>query len=100
MPKCRRHGYIARTFSQVPNAHNGEKLRNGYLNPAYVGVQIWAQWLHSPYLLGGPECSALAETQQWRVDPACPGGAKSGHTAYVTHALSGVPTAQHGEQIR
>ena len=43
---------------------------------------MWAQWLPSPCLLGGSQCSARGQNQKW---PPC------GHSGYLTPAVSGSP---------
>ena len=34
--------------------NNGDKIRIGYITPAFSGARHWVEWLHNPCLLGGP----------------------------------------------
>ena len=36
-------------------------LRSGCLTPAVSGAHLWAEWLHHPYLLGGPHTRTKSE---------------------------------------
>ena len=37
----------------------GEKLRSGYFTAAFPRAQTWAEWLHNPCLLKGPQWSLM-----------------------------------------
>ena len=47
----------------------------------------WAKWLHHPYLLGAPQCSARRSNLKWPTN---------GQSGYIIPAFSGVPNALHG----
>ena len=102
-PISRQSGYITPAFSGIPNAEQGEKIRNGpqvgtmATSPlASRGSPIlskgrksemadkWPQWLHHPCLLGAPQCQARGENHEW---PA------SGQNGCITPAFSGLPNA-------
>ena len=109
-PTCGHVGYLTPAVSGVPNALQGDKIRNG----PHVGTvatqplpsrgspmlctgthsemaHMWVQWLPNPCRLGGPQCSARGQNQKW---PTC------WHGGYLTPAVSGVPNALHGDKIR
>ena len=52
-PKSGRKCYITRAFSGVPN--KGHKFRMGCLTRAFWGAQKWAEMLHNPCILRGPQ---------------------------------------------
>ena len=54
-------------------------------------AHMWAQWLPDPCRLGGPQCSARGQNQK---------RSTCGHNGYLTPAVSGVPNAVHGDEIR
>ena len=54
-------------------------------------AHMWAQWLPDPCRLGGPQCSARGQNQK---------RSTCGHNGYLTPAVSGVPNALHGDNIR
>ena len=54
-------------------------------------AHMWAHLLPNPCRLGGPQCSARGQNQKW---PGC------GHSDTLTHAVSGVPNAGHGDKSR
>ena len=64
----------------VPNAKRGEKIRIGFLTPAFSGGQKRAEMLRNPCVLGGP----LKKGTKSKV-------ATSGRKCYTTPAFSGVP---------
>ena len=39
-----------------------EEIRSGSINPAVLGPQMWAKWLHNPYRHGGPKSG---EDSKW-----------------------------------
>ena len=109
-PASGHSGYITPAFSGLSNAQQGEKIRNG----PQVGTMAtsplpsrgspmpikgrkqemahkWAQCLHHHCLLGAPQCLTRGENQKWPT---------SGHNGYITPALSGLPNAHQGEEIR
>ena len=54
-------------------------------------AHMWAHWLPNPCRLGGPQCSARGQNQNW---PTC------GHCGTVAHAVLVVPNALHGDKFR
>ena len=50
--KMRRHCYVIPVFSGIPNTKHGEKIRSGYLTPAFLGAQKGAGLLCNPCILG------------------------------------------------
>ena len=54
-------------------------------------AHMWAHWLPNPCPLGGPQCSARGQNQK---SPTC------GHSGTLTHAVSGVTDAEHGDKSR
>ena len=68
-------------FSAVPNAKRGEKIRSGYLNPAFSGAQKRAELRRNPCILGGPQREAREEHQKWLHHPSLLGGHKEGASA-------------------
>ena len=69
-PKNGRNGYITPAFSGVPTQR--DKIKRGYFTLAFSGANMWAEWLHSPNLLGVPNTG----TTMVRVGPVenCPQG--------------------------
>ena len=47
--------YVTPTFSGVPNAKRGLKIRSGCLTPTFSGAQKRVELLHNPYILEGPQ---------------------------------------------
>ena len=90
-PEIGHNGYIILAFLGIPTAEHTEKLTNGYFTPAYSGAQVRAEWLHNPYLLGGPHCSEWRENQERR---------KTKQDACITLPLFGVPGVEHGGEMR
>ena len=54
-------------------------------------AHMWAHGLPNPCRLGGPQCSARGQNQNW---PTC------GHSRTVAHAVLVVPNAKHGDKFR
>ena len=82
-------GYITPAVLGVPNTQRTEKMRNGYLTAAVSGSLVVAKCLHNPNLLRGPKIG-----DQFTTRPKC------GQRGYISRAVSGVPNAQCGEEIR
>ena len=90
-PKSGQNCYVTPTFSGVPNAKHGEKIRTGCLIPAFSGVPkkggIATQPLHSR---GSPTPSTGRKSE-----PAASSlpsrGSKRGRNCGATPAFSGVP---------
>ena len=54
-PTSGRNCYATPAFSRVPNAKRGDKIRSGYLTPAFSGAHKWAELLRNPCILKGPQ---------------------------------------------
>ena len=62
---------------RVPN--KGYKTRSGYLTPAFLGAQKWAEMLRNACILGGPQ--QKGQTQKWLPHPCLLRGQKEGGNA-------------------
>ena len=80
-PTSGHNGYITPALSGLPNAQQGEEIRNAHK---------WGQWLHYPCLLGDPQCRARGKNQKDLIRR---------HSGYITPAFSGLPNAQQGTNI-
>ena len=47
-------GMDTQTLPSWGSPNNGDQIRTGYVTPAFSGARNWVEWLHNPYLLGGP----------------------------------------------
>ena len=54
-PTNGRKCYVTPTFSGVPNAKRGQKIRIGCLTPAFSGAHKWAEMPHNPAFSGVPK---------------------------------------------
>ena len=101
-----------------PTTKRGEKIRIGYLTPAFLGVQKRVEMLRHPCILGVPNAkrwekvgsgyvtlafSGLPDPNAGRkfelaTSPLPSRGRKRGQKCYVTPAFSGVP--KQGNEIR
>ena len=84
-------------FSGVPNAKRGEKIRSGYLSPAFSGAQNTAESLRSPCILRGHQRQARRENQKWLPHPCVlrvpkEGGPMSTHAGLDPDVLDVTPT--------
>ena len=80
-PKRGHNCYIIPAFSRIPNAKRGEKMRSGYLTPAFSGAQKRAELLRNPCILGYPQPQARGENQKWLPHPCILKGPKEGGIA-------------------
>ena len=80
-PKRGRNRYITPAFSGSPNAKLGNKIRSGYLTPAFSVAQKRAELLHNPCILGDPQRQARGENQKWLPHPCLLRGPKEGRIA-------------------
>ena len=80
-PKRGRNCYVTSTFSGIPNAKRGEKIRSGYLTPAFSGAQKRAEVLRNPCILGDPQRQARGQNQKWLPHLCIRGGPKEGGIA-------------------
>ena len=60
-PKRGRDCYVTPAFSGVPEVKHGEKIRSGYLTPAFLGAQKGAGSLCNLCILGDPQHQARGE---------------------------------------
>ena len=91
--------YLTSAFSGVPNAKHWDKIRSGYLSPAFSGAQKRANLLPNPCILGGPQRQARGQNQKWLPHPCLPRDQRRAEL-YVTLTFSGVPNAKRGNKIR
>ena len=80
-PKRGQNCYVTPTFSGIPNAKRGDKIRSGYLTPAFSGAQKRAELLRNPCVLGDPQRQPRGENQKWLPHPCLLGGPKKGRIA-------------------
>ena len=62
-PTSGRDCYVTLAISGVPNAKRGEKIRIGFLTPAFSGAHKWAEVLRNPCALMGPQ--QRGQNQKW-----------------------------------
>ena len=72
-PKC----YVTYAFSGV--LKQGDKIRSGCLNPAFLGAHKWAEVLCNRCILGGRQ--TRGQNQKWLPHPCLLGGPKEGQSA-------------------
>ena len=76
----RGHGYLLKLPSIVANrTQQGDKIRSGYLTPAFSGAHKWAELLHNPCILGGPQ--TRGQNQKWLPHPCLLWGPQVGGIA-------------------
>ena len=80
-PKRGRDCYVTPAFSGIPNTKQGEKIKSGYLTPAFLGAQKGAGLLRNPCILGDPQHQAQGENQKWLPHPCLLEGPKGGGIA-------------------
>ena len=54
------------TCESIPGHYcycKGDKIRSGYITPAFSGAQKWAELLHKPCVLRGPQ--QRGQNQKW-----------------------------------
>ena len=106
-PKRGQKCYATPTFSGIPNGERGEqnqkwsptkgnKIRSGYLSPAFSGAQKRAEMLRHACILGDPQHRGTYS--EVATSPLPSRGPKRGQKCYVTPAFSGIPSAKRGEQ--
>ena len=83
-------------FSGVPN--KVDKIRIGYLTPAFLGAQKRAEWLHNPCFLGGPQQSG--QNQKWLPHPCLLGGPKEGGIAMQPLRSRGSPNKGTKSEVK
>ena len=67
----------------------GNKIRSGFLTPAFWGGQKRAEMLHHPYILGDPQ--QRGTKSEVAASPLPSEGPKRGRKYHVTPAFSGLP---------
>ena len=80
-PKRGRDCCVTPAFSGIPNPKREEKIRSGYLTPAFSGAQKRAKLLRNPCILGDPQRQARGENQKWLPHPCILRGRKEGGIA-------------------
>ena len=93
-PTIGQNCYATLAFSGVP--WRGDKIRSGYITPAFSGAHKWAEVLHNPCVLRG--CQNRAAKSEVATSPLPSRGPTSGQNCYVILAFLGV--ANKGEKIR
>ena len=73
--------YVTSAFPGVPGEKRREKIKSGYLTPAFSGAQKRAEVLRNPCILGGPQCQAWGGNQKWLPHPYLLGGPEEGRSA-------------------
>ena len=64
-PKRGQKCYVTPACSGIPNAKRREKMRSGYLTPAFSGALKMAELLRNPRILGHPQRQARGQKQKW-----------------------------------
>ena len=98
-PKRGRDCYITCAFWRIPSTKHGEKIRSGYLTPAFLGAQKGAALQRNTCIPGGPQDQARGENQKWLPHPAFL-GAQKGAGLRRNPCILGVPNAKHEEKFR
>ena len=81
-------------FSGVPK--QGDKIKSGYLTPAFSGAHIRAEVLRDPCVLSGSPSKGTKS--KVATSPLPSRGPTKGRTCYVAPAFSGVP--KQGDKIK
>ena len=79
-PSCRRYGdlgCVTPVFSGVPK--KWDKIRIGYIIPAFAGARKWAELLCNPCVLGGTQ--KMGQNRNWLHHPCLRRGPKKGGIA-------------------
>ena len=64
-PTLEHRCYVTHVFSEVPIKR--DKIKSGYLNPAFSGAHMRVEVLRSPCVLGGPH--KRGQNQKWLPHP-------------------------------
>ena len=121
-PKEGGNGYVTPALSGIPNAKRGEqnkkwsptkgnKIKTGYLTPAFSGAQKRAEMLCYPCIHGDPQRQARGtksevvpnkgeQNQKWLPQPCLLGGPKEGGNAMSPLHSWGSPMPSAGNKIR
>ena len=69
--------------------NTGNKIKSGYITPAFLGARNRREWLHNPYIVGGlPTIGRKSEVATAPLPSWVP---RIGRNGYITPALSRVP---------
>ena len=98
-PTRRRNCYGTRAFSGLPHAKKREKIRSGYLTPAFSGAYKTAKLLRNPCILGVPNPKNGDKSSRAYLTPAS-GGPIRGPNCYITPAFAGIPNPKSGDKMR
>ena len=79
-PTNKRVCYVTLAFSGVPR--RGDKIRGGYITPAFSGAHKWVGFLRQHDILGGPR--KRGRNQKWLHHPCLLKGPKVGGTTPAT----------------
>ena len=98
-PTRRRNCYAPRAFSWLSHAKKREKIRSGYLTPAFSGAYKTAQLLRNPCILRVPNPKNGDKTSSGYLTHAS-GGPRRGPTCYITPAFAGIPNPKSRVKMR
>ena len=88
-PTSGRKCYVIPKYSGIPKT-KGDKIRSGYLTPAFSGADKWAEMLRHPYILGDPQNKG-GHNQKWVPHPCLLGGPQVGGNATSSLDTRGSP---------
>ena len=80
-PKRGRDCYVTPAFSGIPNTKQGEKIRSGYLTPAFPGAKTGRECSVTPTFSGVLTAKHEEKIRSGYLTPAFPGGPKGGGIA-------------------
>ena len=76
----------------------GEKIRSGYLTPAFSGPPKKGEMLCHRYILGDPQCQAQRTKSEVATPPLPCRGPRRGQKCNVAPTFSGIPNAKREER--
>ena len=82
-----------------PNAKRAEKIRSGYLTPAFSGAKKRAEVLRHPYIIGGTQRQVRGANKKLPTSAPPSLKPRRGQKCYVTPAFLGLPNTKCGEKI-
>ena len=86
-PTIGQNCYVSSAFSTVTK--QGDKFKSGYLKAAFSGAHKWAELLHNPYVLTGPQ--TRGQIQKWLSHPCRLSGPQVGGIATQSLRARGSP---------
>ena len=96
-PKRGRSCYVTPASLGLPNAKRKERIRSGYLTPAFSNAHNGAELLSLLHSRGSPN----KETKSEAVASSLPSrGRRTGRNCYVIPVFSGIPNTKRREKIR